>query len=124
MSTVKDLKKLLKELLALLIEEKIALIRNDGPLVASLVERKIEIVSSLEEMKKEAPGTDEETLRLGEEIKELQETNLLLTKQALKFQENLIESIAANINKAADTYSQKGEYRKQTQDVNLIDHKV
>lgn len=124
MSTLKDLKKLLKELLALLIEEKIALIRNDGPLVASLVERKIEIVSSLEEMKKEAPGTDEETLRLGEEIKELQETNLLLTKQALKFQENLIESIAANINKAADTYSQKGEYRKQTQDVNLIDHKV
>lgn len=124
MSTLKDLKKLLKELLALLMEEKIALIRNDGPLVASLVERKIEIVSSLEEMKKEAPGTDEETLRLGEEIKELQETNLLLTKQALKFQENLIESIAANINKAADTYSQKGEYRKQTQDVNLIDHKV
>lgn len=124
MFDLKGLRKQLRELLAILKDEKEALIKNDSPVVASLIERKIEIVSSLEELKKDDAKIDEETIKLIEEIKDLQETNLLLTKQALKFQEKLIETIAKNINAVADTYSQKGEYNKQTQDINLVDHKV
>lgn len=124
MSTFKKLKNILKELMDILKEEKEALINNDSSAVAGLVERKIEIVSILENQSKEAVETDEEILKLVGAIKELQETNLLLTKQALKFQENLIESIAENIKAVAETYSQKGEYKKQTQNINLVDQKV
>lgn len=124
MSTFKKLKNILKELMDILKEEKEALINNDSSAVAGLVERKIEIVSILENQSKEAVETDEEILKLVGAIKEIQETNLLLTKQALKFQENLIESIAENIKAVAETYSQKGEYKKQTQNINLVDQKV
>lgn len=124
MSTFKKLKNILKELMDILKEEKEALINNDSSAVAGLVERKIEIVSILENQSKETVETDEEILKLVGAIKELQETNLLLTKQALKFQENLIESIAENIKAVAETYSQKGEYKKQTQNINLVDQKV
>jgi NADH:ubiquinone oxidoreductase subunit E len=115
---------MLRELLSLMNEEKEALISNNGLSIANIVEHKIEIINSLEALENESQETDEEIQSLVEKIKEIQETNLLLTKQALKFQENLIESIAANISSVAETYSQKGGYTKQPQDINFIDQKV
>lgn len=117
------LKKQLNKLVELLKSEKEALIKNDGPTVAEIVEKKMSIMEELEKMDMESIGKDEVTGRLVHEIQELQETNLLLTKQALKYHENLMESIVANIGKAGTTYSHDGGYSKQ-EPSGFVDQKV
>lgn len=117
------LKKQLNKLVELLKSEKEALIKNDGPTVAEIVDKKMSIMEELEKMDMESIGKDEVTARLVHEIQELQETNLLLTKQALKYHENLMESIVANIGKAGTTYSNDGGYSKQ-EPSGFVDQKV
>lgn len=123
MQDILSLKKQLNRLVELLKEEKQALMENDGSAVAKILEGKIAIMEDLEKMDMEIMGSDEVTGRLVHEIQELQETNLLLTKQALKYHENLMESIVANVGKAGSTYSNDGGYTKQ-QSSGFVDQKV
>lgn len=116
-----DLYSLLKSLLKLLYEEKEALINNDGLKVAEIVEKKNEYIEKLSQFHEVSPS--EQILNIIEEIKTLQETNLLLTKQALSHQNILLESIAKNIKNISNTYSSKGSYNK-TNNLGLIDQKV
>ncbi|MDX9916874.1 MAG: hypothetical protein RBT15_02510 [Gudongella sp.] len=124
MQKAPELKKTLKELLKILKMEKEALIKNENVEIAKIVERKLELTEMLEKAIGSDQKTDDEIRRLASEIKELQETNTLLTKQALSFQENLIASIAANISNIAQTYSQKGGYTDKNQQSGLIDQEI
>lgn len=123
MLKVDNLIKELKGLISILYEEKEALLNNNGHEVASLVEKKKEYIDRLAAFKGLDIESDEKAMTLISQINQLQETNLLLTKQALSYQEVLIESIAKNINSTHSTYSQKGGFNKPSS-INLVDQSV
>ena len=58
-----------------------------------------------------------------EEIDSLQQTNMLLTKQAIAYQEMLMESIAESVKKAPSTYSKKASYSRNN-NISFIDQSV
>lgn len=123
MLKIDNLIKELKGLTGILYEEKEALLNNNGHEVAEIVEKKKEYIERLEGFKGLDIEGDERVMTLVDQINQLQETNLLLTKQALSYQEVLIESIAKNINNAHSTYSQKGGFNKPSS-INLVDQSV
>jgi hypothetical protein len=123
MATVMELIGLLKSLIKLLQIEKDALINNDGNKVAEIVEKKNEYIEKLKEFKGIEAANNEKVLSLVEEINSLQETNLLLTKQAIGYQEMLMESIAKNLKNVSNTYTSKGGYEKSS-NINFIDQSV
>lgn len=118
------LKKQLNKLADLLKEEKEALKVNDGSKVTEIVEQKMSLVEDLEKIDLSSISTDDVTARLVKEIQDLQETNLLLTKQALNFNDNLMQAIVSNIGKTGNTYSNNGGYTKQQDPSGFIDQKV
>lgn len=123
MATIQELLTHLREIVKLLYDEKEALLNNDGHLVAELVEKKTEYIEKLAEYKGIEIASNEKLMSLIKEIDSLQETNLLLTKQALSYQEVLLESIAKNIQALANTYSPKGSY-SNSNSINLVDQSV
>lgn len=90
----KEFYRQLSQFKRLLLKEKQALIKNEGQKVADLLPQKEKYLPSLQTY---AGPLGEQTKSLLREIKELQETNLLLTKQALSFGENLMKSIRTNL---------------------------
>lgn len=123
MNRTQELANHLKSILALLHEEKEALIHNDGNAIAQIVERKKNHIEKLSNLNGLNIQDDKEIMAIIRQINELQETNLLLTKQALSFQNNLLESMAKNVQNSASTYSPKGSYESKNT-VNLIDQSV
>lgn len=123
MLKIENLIKELKALTGILYEEKEALLNNMGHEVAEIVEKKKEYIERLAEFKGLDIESDDRAMTLISQINQLQETNLLLTKQALSYQEVLIESIAKNINSTHSTYSQKGGFNKPSS-INLVDQSV
>lgn len=123
MSTVVELCKHLKKIIKLLNEEKEALIRNDGGKIMEIVELKNKHIEKLSQFSGLDIMGNEKSINLIKEINSLQEVNLLLTKQALSYQEMLMESISQNIQNNSNTYSAKGNY-EGTNDVSLINKKV
>lgn len=123
MKTLNSLIAILKKIFGILEQEKLALINNDGVKVAELVEKKIEIIEEVEQLGIKNALDDSRVIHLIEQIDELQETNLLLTKQALKYQEVMMESIAKNLSSKSGTYEQKDSYNKE-QSINFIDQSV
>lgn len=121
MATVSKLANHLKDLLKLLKEEKEALIHNDGEKIAELVETKNNYIEKLGEFKGLDMEKNEEIIALSKEIDSLQEINLLMTKQALSYQNAILESIAKNV-QTKNTYSSKGNY--DSKDVNIIDQSI
>lgn len=119
----KILKSHLEKLSKILKEEKEALIKNDGTKVQEIVDKKTILVEKIEEYKGGISKEDKEIIAIKEEIDSLQELNLLLTKQALNYQKSLLESIAANVKKVSNTYSNRGEYGK-SESINLVNQKV
>lgn len=124
MSAPIELVSILKGIIKLLYDEKEALLNNDGHIIAEIIEKKNEYLEKLKEFKGIDASSDERVISLVEEINSLQETNLLLTKQALGYQEMLMESIAKNIKNISNTYSPKGGYSKNSNNVNFIDQSV
>lgn len=124
MQNVQYVKKQLNQLLEVLMKEKEALIRNDGNKVIELLEKKMGIMDSLKNTDIKSIETNDQIKTLAIEIKEIQETNLMLTRQALKFQENLIEAVASNLSNIANVYSEKGGYEKANQTINLVDQEI
>ena len=120
MNKKKNAKKLLEALYDLLLREKEALIRDHAAEVAGILEEKIALVGRLEEIKEGDPSIED----IVTEIQDLQETNQLLTKQALAYQEVLLKSIAKESTKDRETYSPKGGYRDRKKTSTLVDQKL
>lgn len=123
MTRIGELLILLKELKTLLFDEKEALLKNDGDRIAEIVEIKIELLEEVKKFKDIDASRDEKLLELVEEINSIQKTNLLLTQQAIGYQEMLIESIAKNAKNFSNTYSSKGGY-DTNKNINFIDHSI
>lgn len=123
---MKELIKKLKALIKVLEEEKEALIKNDGEKIVHLVKVKSEYTDALIEFKGLDIANDETAMKLIGKINDLQEINMLLTKQALAYQNAILESISKNINhinKSSNTYSSKGNYESKN-NINLIDQSI
>lgn len=120
---MKELIKELKSIIQLLKEEKQALIENNGDRVGELVVLKSESIDKLVKFKGMDVENNKEAMKLIKEINSLQEINLLLTKQALAFQNSILESISKNVKKVSNTYSAKGNYELKN-NVSLIDQSV
>ncbi|MBC8588303.1 flagellar export chaperone FlgN [Paratissierella segnis] len=129
MTQFKDLCNHLNSLLKLLEEEEEALIHNDVSKISELVEKKneyVEVLSQYSLSQNDVIPTAEEKsqlVKLVEEINSIQETNLLLTKQSLSYQNSLLEAISKNIQNTSNTYSAKGDYQKSN-NIGLIDQEV
>lgn len=118
-----QLLKHLKLLVQLLEEERQALIRNDGNKIGNIVNKKNEILNQLGKLEEKDMEKSQETMILFDKIQDLQEINLLLTKQALSYNNALLEGISENMKNASNTYSAKGNYESQN-NINLIDQSV
>ncbi|MEC6747103.1 hypothetical protein VXN63_01000 [Marinilactibacillus sp. XAAS-LB27] len=96
-----------------LVEERAVLIQNDGEKLLELISTKEEIMLSLADFNEDEIDVDQLAVVTGE-IKELQETNLMLTEQSMSFTEQLISSIQKNVTKK-NTYSKTGTFEKSGQ---------
>jgi len=123
---VKTNKKLVNKLnllVSLLKEEREALIKSDGDKVAEIVKKKENIIEDLSTFKGLDIREDKIIMELIKEIDSLQEMNLLLTKQALSFQNALLESISKGVKASLNTYSAKGNYESNNK-TGLVDQSV
>lgn len=114
MSQHKTIFELLVEFVELLKSEKEALIQNNAAQVAEIVTEKQVFLEMLEKL---TPASFND-VTLNEplaEIKQLQETNLMLTKTALEFQETVLKAITKTVKHSGNTYSKKGYYKGNEQ---------
>ena len=89
--------------------EKEALIQNDGKKVEELLSLKEDFIRELEEYDlNEIDREDAELISLTAEIKDLQETNLLLTEQAMSYNDQFISAFQKEAQKSV-TYSDKNK---------------
>lgn len=123
MKTNKKLANKLNLLVSLLKEEREALIKSDGDKVAEIVKKKENIIEDLSTFKGLDIREDKIIMELIKEIDSLQEMNLLLTKQALSFQNALLESISKGVKASLNTYSAKGNYESNNK-TGLVDQSV
>ena len=123
MGSIQELISDLKGLLKTLYEEKEVLLQSDGHRIAEIVEIKNDYIEKLAKYKGIEFEKNQKVIEIIEEINSLQEVNLLLTKQALSYQDVLLESISKNIKNMSNTYSAKGNYDSKN-DVSLIDQSV
>ena len=101
------------ELKNLLIEERTVLIQHNGERLVELVQSKEVIMTALSAFD-EADIDIDQLIDTTKEIKELQETNLMLTEQSLSFTEQLVSNIQKNVTKK-NTYSKKGTFERTGQ---------
>lgn len=123
MNDTRKLQAALKDLIKVLAEEKKVLITNDAVSLEKIVAKKNELIQRIETEKHLGVVADEEVRSLGAEIQRLQEINLLLTKQALGYQENILKSLAKNNTSKYSTYSAKGSMNSQ-KEVSIVDQSV
>ena len=100
---------LLEEFTALLLEEKDVLIKNKREDLQAIVKQKEKLADQLQEL---TLSEEEHKLLLPmlQEIRTLQETNLVLTQQSLEFVDAFLEAIHTETKKQSVTYSKKGAY--------------
>ncbi|MPM30942.1 hypothetical protein SDC9_77495 [bioreactor metagenome] len=88
--------------------EKQALMANDSIAFENIVTAKQDFLSRLEEASFEGcsrVAIEQEVL----EIKELQECNVLLTKQAISYHDSILDALTDGMEKSSRTYSKKGQ---------------
>ena len=88
--------------------EKEALMANDSIAFDNIVTEKQDFLVHLEEASFEGcnrVAIEQEVL----EIKELQECNLLLTKQAISYHDSILDALTDGMEKKSRTYSKKGQ---------------
>jgi hypothetical protein len=129
---------LLESLYDLLQQEKEALISNEGEELVRIVEEKIALADRIEGLKEKEQEKEEEGKKkrleseerdpaidlLVERIRDIQQTNGLLAKQALSYHEVLLKSIAEESGKNRETYSPRGGYEDQNNTSTFVDQKV
>lgn len=105
----KSLKHTLNQLLKILQLEKEALIQNEAAKIENLVSEKEALVEAFEDYDlEEINQEDQELISLIGEIREKQETNLLLTKQAMNYADKFISAFQKEASKDL-TYSKEGK---------------
>ncbi|MFW8051970.1 hypothetical protein [Vagococcus fluvialis] len=120
MESTRQLTQVFKQLLRLLKKENKALINNDGTQIEKIVKQKEQLIDSLSQIKR--PLLDNE-LKLANEIKQLQDDNLLLTRQAMTFNNNFLQLVGESAKKVNATYSKKGSLSTQ-EDVSFVNHSM
>ncbi|MBF7096336.1 flagellar export chaperone FlgN [Alkalibacter mobilis] len=123
MSRIKDLVEILQELLKILREEKQILIKNDALTLVSIVERKNILMDHLEKFQNLEFEPTDEMRKLVAQIDSCQETNQMLTFQALSYQEEIFKALSKNNTSKFNTYSSKG-YLNNQRDVSILDQSV
>lgn len=122
MISEKTLVELLKDFKALLKDEKKALIENKVDRIQEIIKEKEAYAESFDQM--EIQESERETaIQLIQDIRELQETNLMLTEQALNYAGTFIDAFQKEAKKSSVTYSKKGQYQ-QTAGTNLLDQSL
>lgn len=111
----------LESILRLLKKEQKFLERNDGDALLEIIEQKDLYIKGLEKFKG-IDLDDEKIMNLIGEIDSLQELNLLLTRQALSFQENFLASLKKAA-KNSNTYSNIGNYEKNSS-TNIVEKEI
>ena len=123
MSKPQGILPLLRELITVLKVEKEVLMKNESGKLMDLVEKKKDLLALINEYSVLDLMVTEELKSLISQMQGLQETNLLLTKQGLCFQENIMKALAKNNTSKYSTYSSKGSYQAQ-KEVKLVDQSV
>lgn len=98
----------LNQLKDVLLREKTVLIENDAAKLPEIIQEKEDIMIMLSTFNEGDVEMDKLSV-LSREVKALQETNLTLTEQSIRFAETMLE----HIKKAAkqnNTYSKKGTF--------------
>lgn len=103
-----SLKKKLEELYEILQTENKALINDEGEKMEEIVEIKQNLAKAFEAYDvDEIDSDDQEIISLIKKTRSLQETNLVLTKQAMSYTDNFLSAFQNEAQKNI-TYSDKG----------------
>lgn len=112
---------ILKQLKAILLEEKEALIKNESKVILDLVSKKETLIGQLENTEAEK-NQKEEVRKLIAEIQELQETNAMLTQQAMNYANTFIDAFQKEAQKSS-TYSKEGSL-KNSKNSGILDQSL
>lgn len=108
--TQQSIKPILEELKMILLEEKEALIQQENNKITEIVARKEAIVEKME--KAELDENEKEAVHaLAKEVKDLQETNAILTQKAMNYTEVFLSAFQKEAQKN-NTYSKQGNLKK------------
>lgn len=109
-----SLKQTLEALNAVLQLENKALIENDLPKIEEIVSEKLELARKIEEVEDfELNEENQEIRSLVKDIKQMQETNMMLTKQAMNYTDTFINAFQNEAKKDV-TYSKKGNQKNKS----------
>lgn len=109
----------LRQFSRLLEQEKISLIKNQAEKLEEIVEKKTKFVPIFEGYE---GVLSQKCKQLIFTIKEQQQTNLLLTEQAISYQEMLMTAVKQNIQSPAGTYAKQTE--TMSPPVSIIDQEM
>lgn len=108
MSKTEEVLAHLSQLKEVLEREKSVLIENDAEKLPGIIQEKEDLMITLSKFSEDDVEVDKLSV-LSREVKALQETNLMLTEQSIRYTETMLE----HIKKAAkqnNTYSKKGTF--------------
>lgn len=123
MSEAGKLGSVLKDMVRVLNKEKQVLIRNDAMALTDIVEKKNDLIRKIESFREMDFSGNQEIRKLVAEIDTLQETNMLLTRQALSYHDAILKSLSKNNTSKYNTYSAKGQMGSQ-KEVSIVDQSV
>jgi len=123
MSSNSKLAGVLKDMIKVLNDEKRVLIKSDAAALDGLVEKKNALIIKIEEFRGEDFSGDDEIRKMVSQIDVLQGTNMLLTKQALSYQEQILKALTKNNTSKYNTYSSKGLIKSQ-KEISFVDKSV
>ena len=123
MNESKKITGILKELMKVLTLEKEVLIKNDAMTLISIVERKNLLIGQMEAFSGTDFSGNEEIRKMIRAIENLQETNLILTSQALSYQNEILKALAKTNTSKHNTYSANGQLNAQ-KEVSIVDQSV
>lgn len=115
--------RLLESMIDLLEEEKLALIRNDGEKINEILISKNEFIKNLENYRGKNLSDKEEVVALVNKIDELQETNLMLTNQAINYNNFLLDLVKDMTKDKTGGYSKDGKITESS-NKNIVDQSV
>ena len=123
MNEAKKLGGILKELIKVLHLEKEVLIKNDALTLVSIVEHKNLLIGQIEAFRGMDFSENEEIREMIRAMKNLQETNQILTRQALSYQNEILKALAKTNTSKHNTYSANGQLNAQ-KEVSIVDQSV
>lgn len=123
MSAIKKLESVLRDMIKVLSEEKAILIRGDGEALMAITKKKLEYIDKIKAFEDMDLSEAEAVKSLVAEIDALQETNYLLTQQALSFQDHILKALSKSNTSRYNTYSSKGTISGQ-KEISIVDQSV